>query len=180
MKLLILDRDGVINEDSPDYIKSPEEWLPIAGSLNAIGELTRAGWTLVVATNQSAIGRGMIDVATLNQIHSKMHKAVHHMGGHLDAVFFCPHAPDSGCTCRKPAPGLILDIAKRFRVDVKDCYMVGDSLRDLQAIATAGGRAILVRTGNGMKTEVRGNLPNGTLIFDDLAAAANWLMYSAD
>ncbi|WP_027470019.1 D-glycero-beta-D-manno-heptose 1,7-bisphosphate 7-phosphatase [Deefgea rivuli] len=177
MKLLILDRDGVINEDRPDFIKSPEEWLPIAGSLNAIGELTRAGWTLVVATNQSCIGRGIIDVAMLNRIHAKMHKAIHHVGGHIDAVFFCPHAPDMGCACRKPAPGLVLDIAKRFRVEPKDCYMVGDSLRDLAAVNSAGGRALLVRTGNGAKAELSADLPAGTPVFDDLAAVADYLLY---
>ncbi|QZA77954.1 D-glycero-beta-D-manno-heptose 1,7-bisphosphate 7-phosphatase [Deefgea tanakiae] len=180
MKILILDRDGVINEDRPDFIKSPEEWLPIPGSLNAIGELTRAGWTMVVATNQSCIGRGIIDVHMLNRIHAKMHKAVHHAGGHIDAVFFCPHAPDAACDCRKPAPGLVLDIAKRFRVEPKDCFMIGDSLRDLEAIIAAGGQALLVRTGNGAKIELAGNVPAGTRVFDHLAAAANWLMYSND
>ena len=177
MKLLILDRDGVINEDRPDFIKSPDEWLPIAGSLDAIGELTRAGWTLVVATNQSCIGRGIIDVAMLNTIHAKMHRLVHHAGGHIDAVFFCPHAPDSGCACRKPAPGLVLDIARRFRVDAKDCVMVGDSRRDLAAVASVGGQALLVRTGNGVKTEAAADLPQGTQVFDDLAAVAEYLLY---
>ena len=180
MKLLILDRDGVINEDRPDFIKSPEEWLPIAGSLNAIGELTRAGWTLVIATNQSCIGRGIIDVQTLNRIHAKMHKAIHNAGGHIDAVFFCPHSPSAGCQCRKPAPGLVLDIAKRFRVDPKDCYMVGDSLRDLAAINTAGGRGLLVRTGNGQTAQFSPDLPIGTLVFDDLAAVADYLLYGTE
>ncbi|WP_157314503.1 D-glycero-beta-D-manno-heptose 1,7-bisphosphate 7-phosphatase [Chitinibacter sp. GC72] len=176
MKLLILDRDGVINHDRPDFIKSPNEWLPIAGSLEAIGELTRAGWTIVVATNQSCIGRGIINVDMLNQIHAKMHRAVVNAGGHIDAIFFCPHAPDSGCECRKPAPGMVLDIARRFRVDVEDCLMVGDSLRDLQAVVSAGGQAILVRTGNGGKTEADPQLPASVRIFDDLAAVCDALL----
>lgn len=176
MKLLILDRDGVINHDRPDFIKSPDEWIAIPGSLEAIGELTRAGWTIVVATNQSCIGRGIINIDMLNQIHAKMHRAVVNAGGHIDAIFFCPHAPDAACDCRKPAPGMVLDIARRFRVDVEDCLMVGDSLRDLQAVASAGGQAILVRTGNGAKTENDPQLPAGTRIFDDLAAVCDALL----
>lgn len=176
IKLLILDRDGVINHDRPDFIKSPDEWIPIPGSLEAIGELTRAGWTIVVATNQSCIGRGIIDVAMLNQIHAKMHRAVVNAGGHIDAIFFCPHAPDAGCECRKPAPGMVLDIARRFRVDVTDCIMVGDSLRDLQAVAAAGGQPILVRTGNGLKAQASADLPSNTRIFADLAAVADALL----
>lgn len=176
MKLLILDRDGVINHDRPDFIKSPDEWIAIPGSLEAIGELTRAGWTIVVATNQSCIGRGIINIDMLNQIHAKMHRAVVNAGGHIDAIFFCPHAPDADCDCRKPAPGMVLDIARRFRVDVEDCLMVGDSLRDLQAVASAGGQAILVRTGNGGKTENDPQLPAGTRIFDDLAAVCDALL----
>ncbi len=175
-KLLILDRDGVINEDRPDFIKSPEEWLPIPGSLEAIGELTRAGWTIVVATNQSCIGRGIIDIDMLNRIHAKMHRAVVNAGGHIDAIFFCPHAPDTGCECRKPAPGMVQDIARRFRVDVDECLMVGDSLRDLQAVSRAGGQALLVRTGNGRKTEAAGDLPAGTRVYDDLAAVCASLL----
>ncbi|QBC43876.1 D-glycero-beta-D-manno-heptose 1,7-bisphosphate 7-phosphatase [Iodobacter fluviatilis] len=176
MKLLILDRDGVINEDSPDYIKTPEEWIPVAGSLEAIGELSRSGWTIVVATNQSAIGRKMISVDVLNRIHAKMHRALAEQGGHIDAVFFCPHAPDTTCVCRKPNPGMLLDISSRFHVPSAQLVMVGDSLRDLQAIAAVGGKPILVRTGNGVKTERKGLLPDGTEIFDDLAAFAAHLL----
>ncbi|WP_410500095.1 D-glycero-beta-D-manno-heptose 1,7-bisphosphate 7-phosphatase [Chitinibacter sp. S2-10] len=175
-KLLILDRDGVINEDRPDFIKSPDEWIAIPGALEAIGELTRAGWTIVVATNQSCIGRGIINIDMLNQIHAKMHRAVVNAGGHIDAIFFCPHAPDAACECRKPEPGMVLDIARRFRVDVSDCIMVGDALRDLQAIVSAGGKPVLVRTGKGRKTEQAGNLPENTLIFDDLAAFCDALL----
>jgi D-glycero-D-manno-heptose 1,7-bisphosphate phosphatase len=180
MKLLILDRDGVINEDSPDYIKTPEEWLPIAGSLEAIGELSRSGWTIVVATNQSAIGRKMIAVDALNRIHIKMHRAIAEQGGHVDAVFFCPHGPDDGCVCRKPNPGMILDISSRFHVPPSQLAMVGDSLRDLQAIAAVGGKPVLVRTGNGIKTEQKGLLPDGTQVFDDLAAFAAHLLGAMD
>ncbi|AZN37708.1 D-glycero-beta-D-manno-heptose 1,7-bisphosphate 7-phosphatase [Iodobacter ciconiae] len=176
MKLLILDRDGVINEDSPNYIKTPEEWTPIAGSLEAIGELSRSGWTIVVATNQSAIGRKMIETGMLNHIHAKMHRAIAGQGGHVDAVFFCPHGPDDGCTCRKPNPGMILDISSRFHVPASQLTMVGDSLRDLQAIAAVGGKPVLVRTGNGIKTEQKGLLPDGTQVFDDLAAFAAHLL----
>ncbi|GHD61518.1 D-glycero-beta-D-manno-heptose 1,7-bisphosphate 7-phosphatase [Jeongeupia chitinilytica] len=175
MKLLILDRDGVINHDSPDYIKSPDEWIPIEGSLDAIGALTRAGWTLVVATNQSGIGRGYYDVATLNRIHAKMHRLVHDAGGEIDAIFFCPHMSEAQCRCRKPAPGMVLDIAKRFHVSPTELWMVGDSQRDLEAIAAAGGKPLLVRTGNGKKTEGKNCLPPGTRVFDNLAAVADWL-----
>ncbi|UXY15166.1 D-glycero-beta-D-manno-heptose 1,7-bisphosphate 7-phosphatase [Chitiniphilus purpureus] len=175
-RLLILDRDGVINEDRRDFVKSPEEWLPIPGSLDAIGELSRSGWTLVVATNQSAIGRGIISMDTLNAIHSKLHRAVAQSGGHIEAIFFCPHAPDDGCGCRKPLPGMVLEVARRFRVNAADCIMVGDSLRDLQAIAAVGGRPVLVRTGNGARTEAAGNLPAGTRVYDDLAAYAGALL----
>lgn len=176
MKLLILDRDGVINEDSPDYIKSPDEWIPIAGSLEAMGELSRAGWSLVVATNQSGVARGYYDVQMLNRIHTRMYKAANEAGGHIDAVFFCPHGPEDGCDCRKPLPGMIIDIARRYHMQPTDCIMVGDSLRDLQAIAAAGGHPLLVRTGNGANTEAAGNLPAGTLVFDNLAAVARHLL----
>ncbi|WP_028454523.1 D-glycero-beta-D-manno-heptose 1,7-bisphosphate 7-phosphatase [Chitinilyticum litopenaei] len=176
MKLLVLDRDGVINEDSPAYIKSPEEWQPIPGSLEAIGQLTRAGWTIVVATNQSGIARGLYDVAMLNQIHARMHRKVGQAGGEIEAIFFCPHGPDHGCSCRKPNPGMLEDIQRRYNVPAGQMVMVGDSLRDLQAVAAIGGRPILVRTGNGRKTESQGRLPEGTLVFDDLAAVAAALL----
>ncbi|MBE9609072.1 D-glycero-beta-D-manno-heptose 1,7-bisphosphate 7-phosphatase [Chitinilyticum piscinae] len=176
MKLLVLDRDGVINHDSPDYIKSPEEWLPIPGSLEAISQLTRAGWTIVVATNQSGVARGLYDVATLNRIHARMHRKVGQAGGHIAAIFFCPHGPEHGCNCRKPAPGMLEDIQRRYSVPASQLVMVGDSLRDLQAVAAVGGRPILVRTGNGRNTEQKGDLPVGTLVFDDLAAVAAALL----
>ena len=170
MKLIILDRDGVINHDSDQFIKSPEEWQPIDGSLDAIAFLTQAGYTLAVATNQSGIARGYFNVQTLNEMHAKMHKLVRQAGGEISGVWFCPHTADSNCDCRKPKTGMILDILDRFQAQASETYLVGDSLRDLQAIASAGGKPILVRTGKGMKTLAKDseNLPRGTQIFDSL------------
>jgi D-glycero-D-manno-heptose 1,7-bisphosphate phosphatase len=172
MKLVILDRDGVINADSEHYVKSPEEWHPIAGSLEAIARFTQAGFHVVVATNQSGVGRGLFDMATLNAVHDKMHKAVNQLGGRIDAVFFCPHAQDAGCTCRKPRPGMLLEIAERFNVALAGLPAIGDSLRDLQAASAAGAMPILVLTGKGKRTQESGGLPAGTEIYQDLAAAA--------
>jgi len=172
MKLVVLDRDGTINHDSDQYIKSSAEWRPIKGSLEAIARLTQAGWHVVVATNQSGIARGLFDFATLNAIHQTMHAAVLQAGGRIDAIFFCPHAADSDCECRKPKPGLLREIAHRMNVDLATVPVIGDSLRDLQAAAAAGARPILVLTGKGKKTRDGGGLPNGTRVFADLAAAA--------
>jgi D-glycero-D-manno-heptose 1,7-bisphosphate phosphatase len=172
MKLIVLDRDGVINHDSEQYIKSPDEWKPIAGSLEAIARLTQAGFRIVVATNQSGLGRGLFDMAALNAMHDKMHKAVNQLGGRIDAVFFCPHAQDAGCKCRKPQPGMLLEIAKRFNVALDGVPAIGDSLRDLQAASAAGARPILVLTGKGQQTLKAGGLPEGSEIHQDLAAAA--------
>jgi D-glycero-D-manno-heptose 1,7-bisphosphate phosphatase len=140
MKLIILDRDGVINVDSDAYIKNADEWKPIAGSLKAIAKLTQSGYHVVVATNQSGIGRGLFEMATLNAIHDKMHRAVSQAGGRIDAVFYCPHAQEANCACRKPRPGLLEDIARRFNTELKDVPSIGDSLRDL-AGSGGGGRA---------------------------------------
>ena len=170
MKLVILDRDGTINQDSDQYIKSPAEWKPIKGSLEAIARFTQEGRRVVVATNQSGIGRGLFDMATLNAIHDTMHRAVHQAGGRIDAIFFCPHAGDANCECRKPKPGMLLEIAKRMNVELEGVPMVGDSLRDLQAAVAAGARPVLVLTGKGTKTRDAGGLPAGTVIFPDLAA----------
>jgi D-glycero-D-manno-heptose 1,7-bisphosphate phosphatase len=175
MKLLILDRDGVINFDSDDYIKHPDEWRPIPGSLDAIALLTQVGWHIVVATNQSGIGRGLFDMATLNAINSKMHKAVNQAGGRIEAVFYCPDTDASRSTNRKPAPGMLLAIAERFNVPIAHAPAIGDSLRDLEAAAAAGAQPILVLTGKGTKTREAGNLPAGTAIYPDLAAAARAL-----
>jgi D-glycero-D-manno-heptose 1,7-bisphosphate phosphatase len=172
MKLVVLDRDGVINTDSEHYIRSPEEWTPIAGSLEAIARFTQAGFRVVVATNQSGVGRGLFDMATLNAMHEKMHKAVNQLGGRIDAVFFCAHAQDAGCTCRKPQPGMLLEIAARFNTTLAGVPAIGDSLRDLRAASAAGARPILVLTGKGEQTRKAGGLPEGTEIHRDLAAAA--------
>jgi D-glycero-D-manno-heptose 1,7-bisphosphate phosphatase len=172
MKLVILDRDGTINHDSDEYIKSPAEWKPIDGSLEAIARLTQAGYRIVVATNQSGIARGMFDTATLIAIHDMLQRAVAQAGGRIDAFFFCPHAADAGCDCRKPKPGMLIEVSRRFNVSLADVHMVGDARRDLEAAAAAGARPVLVLTGKGEKTRAEGNLPKGTEVFADLAAFA--------
>lgn len=176
MKLIILDRDGVINYDSALFIKSPEEWKPIPGSLEAIARLAEAGYKIVVATNQSGIGRGLFDMDTLNAIHDKMMKAVAAVGGRIDAIFFCPHAADSTCECRKPNSGLFVQIGERFNVPLAGLPTVGDSLRDIQAGAAVGCTPYLVLTGKGAKTVEDPALPAGTQVFPDLAAVANHLL----
>jgi len=172
VKLVVLDRDGTINHDSDQYIKSPAEWRPINGSLEAIARLTQAGWRVVVATNQSGIARGLFDMATLNAIHDAMHRAVQQAGGRIDAIFFCPHKDDDNCACRKPKPGMLYEIARRLNVGLEGVPMVGDALRDLQAAAAVGAQPILVLTGKGRKTREAGGLPQGTVVFPDLAAVA--------
>ena len=172
MKLVILDRDGTINQDSAQYIKSPAEWKPIPGSLEGIARLTQGGWRIAVATNQSGLSRGLFDMSTLNAIHAEMHRAVGQAGGRIDAIFFCPHAADSNCECRKPKPGLLREIASRFGVELEGVPMIGDSLRDVTAAAAAGAQPWLVLTGNGKKTRDAGGLPPGTEIAADLAAIA--------
>lgn len=174
--LIILDRDGVINQDSPDFIKSPEEWLPIPGSLEAIAKLTRAGHTVVVATNQSGIARGLYSLEMLDKIHQKMQNELAKVGGQIDAIYFCPHGPDDACVCRKPKPGLFLEIANDYRTNFSDAVAVGDSWRDLQAAQTAGCKAVLVKTGNGKKTLLEYSELNNTIpIYDDLAHFVNQL-----
>ncbi|WP_374485422.1 D-glycero-beta-D-manno-heptose 1,7-bisphosphate 7-phosphatase [Zoogloea sp.] len=170
MKLIVLDRDGVINFDSDQFIKSPEEWKPIPGSLEAIARLNEAGWRVVVASNQSGVGRGLFDMDTLNAINEKMTKALSQVGGRLDAIFFCPHPADSTCECRKPKPGMFIQIAERFNVDLTGMPVVGDSLRDLQAGVAVGCKPYLVLTGKGAKTQSDPALPEGTEIHPDLAA----------
>jgi D-glycero-D-manno-heptose 1,7-bisphosphate phosphatase len=176
MKLIILDRDGVINFDSDKFIKSPDEWKPIPGSLEAVARLNQNGYRVVVASNQSGVGRGLFDMATLNAIHAKMHKALAQFGGRIDAVFYCPHAADSQCDCRKPRTGLFRQIAERFHADLAGVPAIGDSLRDLQAAAEAGCQPMLVETGKGKKTIEAGGLPQGTLVFSNLAAAVDELL----
>jgi len=172
MKLVILDRDGTINQDSDQYIKSPAEWKPIPGSLEAIARLTQGGWRIVVATNQSGIARGLFDMATLNAIHAEMHRAAIQAGGRIDAIFFCPHAADSNCECRKPKPGLLREIGARLGVELPGVPMIGDALRDVQAAAAVGAKPWLVLTGKGRQTRDAGGLPPGTEIAPDLAAIA--------
>jgi D-glycero-D-manno-heptose 1,7-bisphosphate phosphatase len=172
MKLVVLDRDGTINHDSDQYIKSPAEWKPIKGSLEAIARLTQSGHRVVVATNQSGIARGLFDMTTLNAIHDAMHRAVHQAGGRIDAIFFCPHANDANCECRKPRPGMLLEIGRRMNAPLEGVPVVGDALRDLQAAAAVGARPVLVLTGKGKRTRAAGGLPPGTEVFADLAAFA--------
>lgn len=172
MKLIVLDRDGVINYDSDLFIKSPDEWRPIPGSLDAIARLNQWGWRVVVATNQSGIGRGLFEMDTLNAIHDKMIKAVAQAGGRIDAVFFCPHTNSDNCGCRKPKSGMFEEIATRYNADLEGVPAIGDSLRDLLAAEAVGAQPILVLTGKGKKTGMDPNLPASTLVFPDLAAAA--------
>ncbi len=170
MKLIILDRDGVINEDSDDYIKSPDEWLPVKGSLEAIAKLTQAGYKVVVVTNQSGVARGFFDMDTLNSIHGKMIRLVADAGGVIDAVFFCPHSDAQNCTCRKPKPGMFEQISERFHVDLTGVPAVGDSLRDLQAAASVNAQPLLVRTGKGLCTLKVMPDDMQVPVYDDLAA----------
>ena len=172
MKLIILDRDGVINHESEHFIKTPEEWRPLAGAPEAIALLTQWGWHVVVATNQSGIGRGLFSMDMLNAINDRMVKTLAQAGGRIDAIFYCPHAQEADCACRKPKPGLMLDIADRFGVDLAEVPVVGDSLRDLQAAKAAGAKPWLVLTGKGQATKEAGKLPRGTKVFADLAAVA--------
>ena len=178
-KLIILDRDGVVNYDSDQFIKSPEEWKPIPGSLEAIARLNQAGFKVVLATNQSGVGRGLFDMAMLNAIHDKMHKTLAQVGARIDACFFCPHAADSDCGCRKPKPGMFQEIGVRFNMSLKGVPCIGDSLRDLQASAEVGGQPILVLTGKGVKTREKGGLPENTLVFADLAEAVKHVIQTS-
>lgn len=176
MKLVILDRDGVINYDSDAYVKSPEEWNPIPGSLEAIARLHREGYRVVVASNQSGVARGFFDIDTLMKIHTKMIDAVRTKGGDLDAVFFCPHGPNDDCNCRKPAPGLFKEIADRLKINLNNVYAVGDDERDIMAARTATARPVLVRTGHGRRTLRRSKQLEGVPVYDDLAGFANALL----
>jgi D-glycero-D-manno-heptose 1,7-bisphosphate phosphatase len=179
MKLVILDRDGTINEDSAEYVKSPSEWQPLPGALEAIARLNHAGWHVVVASNQSGLGRGLFDVASLNAMHAKMHTMLAAVGGRVDAVFYCPHAPDDHCHCRKPAPGLFEQIGERYGIDLQDVPAVGDTPRDLVAAVTAGCEPHLVLTGKALAyrgRELPSGYPQGTVVHQDLAAFAEYLV----
>lgn len=175
MKLIILDQTGVINQSSDAFIKTPEEWIPIPGSLDAIARLTHSGYRVVIATNQSGIGRGLLDMVTYNAINDKMYKAVNQAGGRIDAIFFCPHTNADKCSCRKPATGLLDEIMQRYGVNLKNAPAVGDSLKDLQAAAAVGAIPMLVLTGNGQTTRTAKEIPAGTQIFENLAAVADAL-----
>ncbi len=153
MKLIILDRDGVINQDSDAYIKSPDEWIPLPGSLEAIAKLNRAGYTVAVATNQSGLSRGYFDLKTLSAMHRKMEMLLSEHGGQIDAIFYCPHGPKDGCECRKPSPGMLQEIGERFQMNLNKVFFVGDTISDMKAATAAGVKPVLVRTGKGKKTE---------------------------
>ncbi len=175
-RLIVLDRDGVINRESSAFIRSPAEWLPLPGSIQAIVALTAAGFSVVVATNQSGVGRGLFTATTLSAIHARMTSTIEAAGGRLAGIFFCPHSPDDNCECRKPRPGLMRQIEAQFGTTLRGQPVIGDSYRDLEAAWKVGARAILVRTGNGATTEVRLDANAAVEVFPDLAAAAATLI----
>jgi D-glycero-D-manno-heptose 1,7-bisphosphate phosphatase len=180
-KLIILDRDGVINEDRDDYVKSVDEWVPLPGSLEAIALLNQAGYQIAIATNQSGISRGYFTVNDLHAMHSKMEQLLKPLGGHIDSIFFCPHVDSHACDCRKPLPGLMKEIALRYKrtgskLPLLGVPIVGDSLRDLQAGIALGASPHLVLTGKGQKTLTKGNLPEDTQIHADLMGFAHALL----
>lgn len=182
MKLVVLDRDGTINEDRDDYVKSPDEWVPLPGALEAVARLNHAGWHVVVASNQSGLGRGLFDMAALNAMHAKLNQLLARQGGRLDAIFFCPHAPDDQCDCRKPLPGLFQQIAERYGVDMRQVPVVGDTARDLQAGIAVGCEPHLVRTGkaaaldDAQLAQLLAQLP-GTTVHTDLSAFVDFLLH---
>ena len=181
VKLVILGRDGILNEFRDDHVKAPEEWFPIPGALEAVSRLNHGGWHAVVATNQSGIGRGMIDMASVNAVHAHMNKQLMAVGGRIDAVFFCPHTPEDRCDCRKPLPGLMRDIGKRYGIDLKQVPLVGDTLRDLQAARAAGCEPHLIRCGRAavLSAELVQAMVDqvpGTRVHVDLAAFAEYLL----
>ncbi|MDB5742504.1 MAG: D-alpha,beta-D-heptose 1,7-bisphosphate phosphatase [Polaromonas sp.] len=183
MKLIILDRDGTINSDSDEFVKTPDEWLPLPGALEAIARLNHAGWHVVIASNQSGLGRGLFDVVSLNAMHAKMMKLLAVQGGRIDAVFYCPHTAEENCQCRKPQPGLFEQIGARFGVPLKSVPVVGDSLRDVVVGAAVGCEPHLVLTGKSEK--YRGiappeGLPAGTRVHQDLAAFADFILARSD
>lgn len=178
MKLIILDRDGVINYDSDDFIKTVDEWQPIEGSLRAIGQLCQAGYTVAVATNQSGISRGYYDIEELHGMHKKMAAMLEQYGGYVEAIFFCPHGPKDNCDCRKPKPGMLQEISARFQCGLNDVFYIGDTISDVRAALAAGAKPVLVRTGKGEKTLATAdanelaNIP----VYADLAAATDVLL----
>ena len=179
MKLIILDRDGVINEDSESFVTTLDQWVPIPGSLEAIAKLTQAGHRIAVATNQSGLGRGLLTVDDLNAMHQRLHSRLAELGGQVEAVFFCPHAPGDGCGCRKPMPGLLFGIRERLGIDFVDVLVIGDSLRDLESAWAAGAAAALVLTGKGARTLAEHpDRLRETPVYADLATAAEAILGS--
>ena len=178
--LVILDRDGVINRESPDFIRTPAEWQPLPGSLEAIARLCRAGWTVTVATNQSGVGRGLLTLATLEMIHARMAEALAAHGARLAQIAYCPHLPEDGCDCRKPRPGLLHQIAARQGMALTNVPVIGDSLRDLEAARAVGARPILVRSGNGARTAAQLPAQWQVSIVENLAAAVDLLLANPD
>lgn len=179
MGLIILDRDGVINEDSDEYIKSAEEWLPIPGSLEAIAQFNYAGYEVAIATNQSGIGRGYYDLEALHDMHKKMAVLLEAIGGSVDAIFYCPHVPSARCSCRKPRPDMLLEIARRFKVEsLSGVYFVGDTYNDIETARAAGAVPVLVKTGKGQRTidSCTAEQLKDVLVFDDLLSVANKLL----
>jgi D-glycero-D-manno-heptose 1,7-bisphosphate phosphatase len=176
MQLVILDRDGVINEDSEDFIKSPEEWHAIPGSPEAIARLTHANYRVVVTTNQSGMGRGFFDIGDFNRINEKMYREIANAGGLIEGIFYCPHRPEDKCNCRKPEPGMLIEICRRLHCDLEGVPAIGDSLRDIKAAQTVGARPILVRTGKGRKTESNSKDLDDIEVYDDLASAVDELL----
>lgn len=177
---IILDRDGVINADSDAFIKSPDEWVPLEGSLEAIARLNQAGYLVGVATNQSGIGRGLFDLPTLNAMHQKMYQLLAKLGAHVDMIAFCPHLPEDHCDCRKPLPGLYKALAQRWDIALDGLFVVGDSLRDLQAAEAVGAQPLLVRSGKGEKTLQALPPHHGIPVFDDLYHAVDQLLKDND
>lgn len=175
-KVVVLDRDGVINLDSDNYIKSADEWIPIEGSIGAIAKLKEAGYQVAIATNQSGIGRGYFSEDALAEMHQKFRDLLSEKSDtDIDLIAYCPHKPDEGCDCRKPEPGLLNQISEQLGVSLENCWMVGDNLKDLQLALTHRMQPVLVRTGKGSSTERDCELPVGTLVFDDLASAVEQL-----
>jgi D-glycero-D-manno-heptose 1,7-bisphosphate phosphatase len=174
MRIVVLDRDGVINIDSADYIKSAEEWQPLPGSISAIANLCKKGYAVYIATNQAGLARGLFDLKILEQIHAKLISLVEQQGGQIAGIFFCPHHPDEACPCRKPKPGLLRAIEAASKTSLQDQAFVGDSLKDIEAARAIGAKPILVRTGNGRETESR-LTDSGVEIFDYLSAFVNQL-----
>ena len=176
MKLIILDRDGVINKDSVHSIKSPEEWVPIEGSLEAISLLNKNGYTVVVATNQSAIGKKLINDVTLDSIHKKMQDLLKKKKAKIDKIFYCPHIEEDNCTCRKPKTGLMQKIKEHYNISLEKIPAIGDSVRDLEAYSKSEAQPILVRTGNGKDVEKSKSFPSDTIIFDNLLEASKFII----